>query len=1261
MNFNQYNDKEEKQNKKAYHKFRQKPVKNKHNKYSKTSDYRRSTWYDTYNRQQSNSRQDYYHNNQDSTRYQNKGFNQDQHIWYAPHYSHSNQEVQRYHKASDSVRDRELLLPGSEAERSCKIELDKKRIKEALSLADNKNDEISTILTNDKREKINKLGKPNDYVPLQELCLTPNDYKDIGSVDTSQVDAVTDSGDIVLNVTNYDHPKNNGNKQNTPLSTDRVKPLQSSGWRVSDVIEMETVPSSSIQSHHISSVGSDSPAHDKIVNRVDGSQEMRFKGSISSADTARIGRLYRSFLKSRLSGRAGRVSSVNKYNSCKDSQPKSFVKVKSVAVAGQSPDNTALQKRDNCEIEMPLPVKVKLEVAERSNYYEQHDENVEAIEADEFYKEFSHLLVHPDYIIPSDILEKLGLEDLLEMNLSLIDKNHINSENTEKRQNDSRNYRSQNASEQPNESLLHVKSVDVLNSQHMSNCKSDSYVSSMQVGMQSGRSACNTMPLSDLSASSGSRRKISASDSGNETLIHADVDKERLLLQCQELNRESFTSKHSCGVQEEIADTVAAYRLKHSNTTVLENTVTCVGSKNENTVTANCGNQKCGGSCKNVFKGSSEKDEHPDTKLFDISSNILRLFVIDKQIQELMEEKTKIYNELLSQKEIASTLFNSWADNELKQQRSTVSNDSQQFSNSSKSSGLVKQNCSITGSSSICEQSKKHSQNNSVHIPNIFQSEQLKNSQNEVGNSSLAQSCPASSFEMSDVSNRTSAENSKISCVSLSKLIGSCKENLSTVKREMVDDVLNLYGNDNNSADQQNVCNKNGNKSVDHQNECNKLMKNDIHSDIKPKSYTTHESDKEKLLHKSNVCEDVNKKTSVRASENSSNRSIHSSSHKRKGICGDKCVTDDCNSKLHNKKKKLEEAVDIIDFIHLDTNSDDSDVVIENEKIDTEKTNYVPRSSTDTFDNLQKLKSKVSLKDFENPQKPVLCLKVCGKFCYAGNRDGELLKYFVNTGEIVTTLKGHKAGINSIVLYRKLVITGSCDNTIRCFSVETDKQLHFNDIGCPVQSLDERNGFLYAGTKFGNVFIFSLQKESFQSVGEPLNLTDCNILAIKAAKEGARNVIIVAARGQPVTVRDASSGLLLRSFSWCATVYCLQLFRESPLVYCGTNSKSVVVTDFTTGETKFECNTGRGVVQIIFSYGLMFTACYDGNVYVYDVQAETLVTRITVCKQMLLCMDVLKYKIIVSTSASEVKVIPFPGVVKRYIKGTSDSAGNISL
>lgn len=45
----------------------------------------------------------------------------------------------------------------------------------------------------------------------------------------------------------------------------------------------------------------------------------------------------------------------------------------------------------------------------------------------------------------------------------------------------------------------------------------------------------------------------------------------------------------------------------------------------------------------------------------DIGCKILRMFVIDKQIEELMQEKKDIYKELFSIGEISSSLLNSWA------------------------------------------------------------------------------------------------------------------------------------------------------------------------------------------------------------------------------------------------------------------------------------------------------------------------------------------------------------------------------------------------------------------------------------------------------------------------------------------------------------------------------------------------------------------------------------------------------------------------
>lgn len=55
----------------------------------------------------------------------------------------------------------------------------------------------------------------------------------------------------------------------------------------------------------------------------------------------------------------------------------------------------------------------------------------------------------------------------------------------------------------------------------------------------------------------------------------------------------------------------------------------------------------------------------PEEQMRNISSKILRLFLIDKQVEDLMLEKMKIYNELLSMKGVSSSLFNSWAQDQI--------------------------------------------------------------------------------------------------------------------------------------------------------------------------------------------------------------------------------------------------------------------------------------------------------------------------------------------------------------------------------------------------------------------------------------------------------------------------------------------------------------------------------------------------------------------------------------------------------------------
>lgn len=62
---------------------------------------------------------------------------------------------------------------------------------------------------------------------------------------------------------------------------------------------------------------------------------------------------------------------------------------------------------------------------------------------------------------------------------------------------------------------------------------------------------------------------------------------------------------------------------------------------------------------------STARSKDPTDQLQDVGSKILRMFVIDKQIEELIQEKKEIYKELFSIGEISSSLFNSWAQEQI--------------------------------------------------------------------------------------------------------------------------------------------------------------------------------------------------------------------------------------------------------------------------------------------------------------------------------------------------------------------------------------------------------------------------------------------------------------------------------------------------------------------------------------------------------------------------------------------------------------------
>lgn len=89
-----------------------------------------------------------------------------------------------------------------------------------------------------------------------------------------------------------------------------------------------------------------------------------------------------------------------------------------------------------------------------------------------------------------------------------------------------------------------------------------------------------------------------------------------------------------------------------------------------------------------------------------------------------------------------------------------------------------------------------------------------------------------------------------------------------------------------------------------------------------------------------------------------------------------------------------------------------------------------------------------------------------------------------------------------------------------------------------------------------------MQLNRFKLATRPLCTVTNAIMALLPAKEGARLILIVGARCSDVTVRDARSGLLLRTIQMPEKTTVYSLLLDDGVVHCGTNHKQMLSIDF---------------------------------------------------------------------------------------------------
>ncbi|XP_047993886.1 uncharacterized protein LOC125232304 [Leguminivora glycinivorella] len=260
----------------------------------------------------------------------------------------------------------------------------------------------------------------------------------------------------------------------------------------------------------------------------------------------------------------------------------------------------------------------------------------------------------------------------------------------------------------------------------------------------------------------------------------------------------------------------------------------------------------------------------------------------------------------------------------------------------------------------------------------------------------------------------------------------------------------------------------------------------------------------------------------------------------------------------------------------------------------------------------------------------VLAIEAIDNNFVAACLDGNVY-HFNSDGQLLATLRGSNLAVTCLIIvkekYGTTVYTGSLDSRIRYYDLETglEKGPECNVLS-PIQTMDRAWDTVYVGTRTGFVTQYEC-KNNMLIPRSTMKFSEQSILCLRALKEGPRKVLLVAARSENVTIKDAQTGLLMRTLEGPRmTVYTL-VFEEGK-VYCGTSSHQIHVFEYNSGS---HCGThegGKGAVCLRATGGLLFAGCYDGCVYVYREGNTRPIAQLRGPGLMLLSLAVVGTKII---------------------------------
>uniref|UniRef100_A0A1Y1MCW8 Uncharacterized protein n=1 Tax=Photinus pyralis TaxID=7054 RepID=A0A1Y1MCW8_PHOPY len=283
--------------------------------------------------------------------------------------------------------------------------------------------------------------------------------------------------------------------------------------------------------------------------------------------------------------------------------------------------------------------------------------------------------------------------------------------------------------------------------------------------------------------------------------------------------------------------------------------------------------------------------------------------------------------------------------------------------------------------------------------------------------------------------------------------------------------------------------------------------------------------------------------------------------------------------------------------------------------------------------------------EFKNFTGAILVIKVIENTVLAASDKGQLLSFDMLNGELLQTVEISSVAVTSIVSTCRNDITtiylGSLDTRVTIFNFQTKEIVKQETVSEPVQCMEYSWNFIFIGSDRGTLIRFDLDTET---VVDQTKISNFNILMMKASTEGPRKILVVATRNSPVSIRDALSGLLLRTMetSFSPTVYTLLIDKN--LIYCGTSQHDILVYTFEDGHLarQHEATKSKGVVCMQILGNLLFAGCYNGNIYVYNIKTNAYLGIMSGPGGLMLSMEIVDDKIIVGTKSSNFKAWKIP-------------------